>query len=130
MDDEAARGLLQDVPCYRNDDDIELGVKKRWYNISDDTMVELKKQVGLAGPLVLVSLLQYSLQTISVMFVGHLGEVCLSGASMATSFAGVTGFSLMVTCETSLLSLRKLVTHDISCFAICKYLNNGSTNIY
>ena len=50
----------------------------------------------LAGPLVLVSLLQYSLQTISVMFVGHLGQVCLSGASMATSFAGVTGFSLMV----------------------------------
>ncbi|KAK1373824.1 Protein DETOXIFICATION [Heracleum sosnowskyi] len=30
------------------------------------------------------------------MFVGHLGEVCLSGASMATSFAGVTGFSLML----------------------------------
>ncbi|XP_074353717.1 protein DETOXIFICATION 16-like isoform X2 [Apium graveolens] len=96
MDDEAAQRLLQDVPRYRNDDDIELGMKKKWYNVSDNTMVELKRQVGLAGPLVLVSLLQYSLQTISVMFVGHLGEVCLSGASMATSFAGVTGFSLML----------------------------------
>lgn len=97
MDDEACQGLLQDVPHYTNDDDIQLGVKKRWYNISDSTIAELKKQVCLAGPLVLVSLLQYSLQTISVMFVGHLGEVCLSGASMATSFAGVTGFSLIVT---------------------------------
>lgn len=109
MDEGASQGLLQDVPHYRNDDDLELGMKKRWYNISDNTMVELEKQVCLAGPLVLVSLLQYSLQTISVMFVGHLGEVCLSGASMATSFAGVTGFSLMVTCEASLLTLKKLL---------------------
>nr|POE63770.1 protein detoxification 16 [Quercus suber] len=33
---------------------------------------------------------------ISVMFVGHLGELALSGASMATSFATVTGFSLLM----------------------------------
>ncbi|KAG9137380.1 hypothetical protein Leryth_017716 [Lithospermum erythrorhizon] len=30
------------------------------------------------------------------MFVGHLGELALAGASMATSFASVTGFSLMI----------------------------------
>ncbi|GKF06053.1 DETOXIFICATION 16-like protein, partial [Tanacetum coccineum] len=55
---------------------------------------EIKKQLWLAGPLICVSLLQYSLQLISIMFVGHLGELSLSGASMATSFATVTGFSL------------------------------------
>ncbi|KAF8407732.1 hypothetical protein HHK36_006867 [Tetracentron sinense] len=32
---------------------------------------------------------------ISVMFVGHLRELALSGASMATSLASVTGFSLL-----------------------------------
>ena len=57
---------------------------------------EVRKQLWLAGPLITVSLLQYSLQMISVMFVGHLGELALSGASMATSFATVTGFSLLV----------------------------------
>nr|QJD20792.1 multidrug and toxic compound extrusion 2 [Datisca glomerata] len=57
---------------------------------------EVRKQVWLAGPLITVSLLQYSLQAISVMFVGHLGELPLSGASMATSFATVTGFSLLM----------------------------------
>ncbi|XP_022965029.1 protein DETOXIFICATION 16-like [Cucurbita moschata] len=57
---------------------------------------EVKKQLWLAGPLILVSLLQYCLQMISVMFVGHLGELPLSGASMATSFATVTGFSLLM----------------------------------
>ncbi|KAI8010830.1 Tryptophan decarboxylase 2 [Camellia lanceoleosa] len=35
------------------------------------------------------------LQVISVMFVGHLGELPLSGASIATSFASVIGFSLL-----------------------------------
>ncbi|KAK1280277.1 MATE efflux family protein 5 [Acorus gramineus] len=57
---------------------------------------EVKRQLKLAGPLIAVSLLQYCLQVISVMFVGHLGELALSGASMATSFAGVTGFSFLL----------------------------------
>ncbi|PIA27952.1 hypothetical protein AQUCO_07400057v1 [Aquilegia coerulea] len=57
---------------------------------------EVKKQLWLAGPLISVNLLQYCLQMISVMFVGHLGELSLSGASMATSFATVTGFSLLM----------------------------------
>ncbi|KAK6276595.1 hypothetical protein POUND7_006304 [Theobroma cacao] len=57
---------------------------------------ELKKQMRLAGSLVVVSFLQYSLLMISVMFVGHLGELSLASASMATSFAGVTGFSFML----------------------------------
>lgn len=61
-----------------------------------EVIEEVKKQLWLAGPLVSVSLLLFCLQMISVMFVGHLGELSLSGASMATSFATVTGFSLLV----------------------------------
>ncbi|XP_021857962.1 protein DETOXIFICATION 16 [Spinacia oleracea] len=57
---------------------------------------EVKKQVWLAGPLICVNILLFSLQLISVMFVGHLGELPLAGASMATSFATVTGFSLLM----------------------------------
>ncbi|GMH21389.1 hypothetical protein Nepgr_023231 [Nepenthes gracilis] len=57
---------------------------------------EVKKQLWLAGPLIIVNLLLFSLQLISVMFVGHLGQLSLSGASMATSFASVTGFSLLM----------------------------------
>ncbi|KAI4341516.1 hypothetical protein MLD38_026230 [Melastoma candidum] len=61
-----------------------------------EVVPEVKKQLWLAGPLVTVSLLWYSLQLISLMFVGHLGELSLSGASMATSFGSVTGFSLLM----------------------------------
>ncbi|KAJ4770333.1 Protein DETOXIFICATION [Rhynchospora pubera] len=57
---------------------------------------EVKKQLWLAGPMIAGNLLQNLIQMISVMFVGHLGELALSGASMATSFAGVTGYSLMM----------------------------------
>ena len=59
-------------------------------------LCEMKKQLKLAGPLILANGMQFILQVISNMFVGHLGELALSGASMATSFAGVTGFSLLV----------------------------------
>lgn len=57
---------------------------------------EVKKQLWLSGPLISVTLLNFGINLISVMFVGHLGELSLSGASMATSFASVTGFSLLV----------------------------------
>ncbi|PKU73923.1 MATE efflux family protein DTX1 [Dendrobium catenatum] len=61
-----------------------------------EVLAEVRKQLYLAGPLITSSLLLKIMQVISVMFVGHLGELSLAGASMATSFAGVTGFSLMV----------------------------------
>ncbi|KAJ4838979.1 Protein DETOXIFICATION 16 [Turnera subulata] len=61
-----------------------------------EILEEVEKQLWLSGPLILANLLQYSIQIISVMFVGHLGELSLSGASMGTSFAAVTGFSFLV----------------------------------
>jgi len=77
---------------------------------------EVKKQLWLSGPLVSVALLNYGINLISVMFVGHLGELSLSGASMATSFASVTGFTLLVsfsllpiiTCSVHLLLFMKV----------------------
>ena len=57
---------------------------------------EVKKQLYLAGPLVAGQLLQNIVQMISIMFVGHLGKLPLAGASVASSFATVTGFSLLV----------------------------------
>ncbi|GJM99851.1 hypothetical protein PR202_ga16989 [Eleusine coracana subsp. coracana] len=57
---------------------------------------EVKKQLWLAGPLIAGALLQNVIQMISVMYVGHLGELPLAGASMASSFATVTGYSLLL----------------------------------
>ncbi|KAL5079523.1 hypothetical protein RYX36_007944 [Vicia faba] len=57
---------------------------------------EVNKALWLAGPLIFVNLLNYSLQVIAIMFVGHVGELPLAGASMATAFATATGFNVMV----------------------------------
>ncbi|KAM5567849.1 protein DETOXIFICATION 16-like [Rosa sericea] len=62
----------------------------------DDVIEEAKKQLWLAGPLIAVSLMQCSLQITSVMYVGHLGELPLSGASLGSSFASVTGYSILL----------------------------------
>ncbi|KAM7257148.1 hypothetical protein ACFE04_012889 [Oxalis oulophora] len=56
---------------------------------------EMQQQVCLAGPSIAVRFLIFFIQLISLAFVGHLGELALSGASVATSVASVTGFSLM-----------------------------------
>ncbi|KAK1606004.1 hypothetical protein QYE76_029677 [Lolium multiflorum] len=56
---------------------------------------ELKRQLWLAGPLIFGFLMRNLIQMISLMFLGHLGELQLAGATMATSFAGFTGFSLL-----------------------------------
>ncbi|KAM0020977.1 putative multi antimicrobial extrusion protein [Helianthus debilis subsp. tardiflorus] len=73
----------------------ESGKRVRSYS-KDEICCEFKKQLYLAGPLITVNLLIFGLAVISLMFVGHLGELALSGASLATSFASVTGNSLMV----------------------------------
>ncbi|KAJ0900406.1 putative multi antimicrobial extrusion protein [Helianthus annuus] len=59
-------------------------------------LVEEMKKLGLiAGPMTAVTLSQYLLQVISVMMVGHLGELSLSSTSIAISISIVTGFSLL-----------------------------------
>ncbi|KAL6883665.1 hypothetical protein ACP4OV_011079 [Aristida adscensionis] len=73
---------------------------------------EVKRQLSLAGQLVAGFLLQNLVRVMSVMFVGHLGVLALSSASVAN----VTGFSLQCTSgscsnQPEALSLR----YPVSC---------------
>jgi len=76
-----------------------------------ETVEEAKKQLWLAGPMVFVCVFQYSLQMISLMFVGHLDEVLLAGASLAASFVNVTGFSVLV-CSHHLVLIVNFNMHN------------------
>lgn len=76
-------------------------VELRWGVIWEEV-----KEIGyLAGPMIIVTLSQYFLQTISMMMVGHLGELALSSTSLAISIAGVTGFSFLLGMATALETL-------------------------
>ncbi|OMO55609.1 Multi antimicrobial extrusion protein [Corchorus capsularis] len=67
-----------------------------WKIITWEALVEELKKVSLvAAPFVAVAFSQYLLQVVSMMMAGHLGELALSGAAIATSFCNVTGFSLL-----------------------------------
>ncbi|KAE8804571.1 MATE efflux family protein 9 [Hordeum vulgare] len=57
---------------------------------------EVNRLVRLGGPIVASCILQNVVNMVSVMVVGHLGELPLAGASLATSLANVTGYSLLV----------------------------------
>lgn len=73
---------------------------------------EVTKQMYLAGPLVAGFFLLNVVQVISLMFFGHLGKVEFAGASVATAFSSVTGFSLLVN-EQPLWSYRTDSTADL-----------------
>ncbi|KAL2335767.1 hypothetical protein Fmac_016980 [Flemingia macrophylla] len=58
---------------------------------------EWKSVSSMAAPMVAVTVSQYLLQVVSLMMVGHLGLlVSFSGVAIATSFAEVTGFSVLL----------------------------------
>ncbi|KAI3831794.1 hypothetical protein MKX03_000136 [Papaver bracteatum] len=84
--------------------------KYGYYELIGDTtnseiIQELKKQLWLSGPLIVNNVLQFCLQLISFMFVGHLGELTLSSFSMASCFSVVTGFSVLIGLSSALDTL-------------------------
>ncbi|XP_063936898.1 protein DETOXIFICATION 8 isoform X2 [Daucus carota subsp. sativus] len=75
---------------------------KRWEVL---VMGEMKKVSYIAMPMVVTTVSQYMLRVISMMMIGHLGELSLSGASIATSLTNVTGFSLLFGMSSALETL-------------------------
>ncbi|CAN1130558.1 Protein DETOXIFICATION 12 [Linum perenne] len=68
--------------------------------------VEEVKRLGyIAGPMVAINLSQYLLQVISLMMVGHLGELQLSSTAIAVSLSSVTGFSVILGMSSALETL-------------------------
>ncbi|KAG6553330.1 hypothetical protein Mapa_005064 [Marchantia paleacea] len=57
---------------------------------------EVKQQVSLAAPIIIVNLLLFSVNCVSLMFVGHLGELALASASIATALATISGYTVLM----------------------------------
>ncbi|KAF8010164.1 hypothetical protein BT93_J0960 [Corymbia citriodora subsp. variegata] len=66
----------------------------KWALTRDEFVQELKKATRIAAPMAAASVLQYLVQLLSVVAVGHLGQLSLSSVAIATALANVTGFSL------------------------------------
>lgn len=57
---------------------------------------EVRKVSLLAAPMITVSILQYMVQVVALMMVGHLGELPLASVAISISVTNVTGYSLFV----------------------------------
>ncbi|CAH8252390.1 unnamed protein product [Arabidopsis lyrata] len=68
-----------------------------WRDLRDGSFtVELKRLICFAAPMAAVVIAQFMLQIVSMMMVGHLGNLSLASASLASSFCNVTGFSFII----------------------------------
>ncbi|EOA13276.1 hypothetical protein CARUB_v10026306mg [Capsella rubella] len=102
-------------------------------NKKDVLFEEMKRLCYIAGPMVAVNSSSYVLLVISIMMVGHLGELFLSSTAIAVSFCSVTGFSVVFGLASALETLcgqahgakqfEKLGVHTytgiISLFLVC-----------
>ncbi|KAJ7555243.1 hypothetical protein O6H91_05G028100 [Diphasiastrum complanatum] len=59
-------------------------------------IVEARKQLWLAFPMISVYLMQYALTIVSISFCGHLGKLELASASIAQSVASVFGYYVLL----------------------------------
>ncbi|XP_019177821.1 PREDICTED: protein DETOXIFICATION 14-like isoform X1 [Ipomoea nil] len=66
---------------------------------------EVKEVNRIALPMILVTVSQYLLRTSPMLMLGHLGELPLSAASIATSLCNVTGYSLLFGMSSALETL-------------------------
>ncbi|XP_021892229.1 protein DETOXIFICATION 49 [Carica papaya] len=58
----------------------------------------IKEAISIAKislPMILTGLMLYSRSLISMLFLGHLGELALAGGSLAVGFANITGYSIL-----------------------------------
>ncbi|XP_027923899.1 protein DETOXIFICATION 49-like [Vigna unguiculata] len=60
-----------------------------------DTVKEVISISKIAIPMILTGLLLYCRSMISMLFLGHLGELALAGGSLAVGFANITGYSIL-----------------------------------
>ncbi|XP_060194133.1 protein DETOXIFICATION 14-like isoform X2 [Lycium barbarum] len=92
---------------------------------------ELNEASRIAMPMIVVTVSQYLLRVSPMIMLGHLGELSLSSASIATSLSNVTGYSLLFGMSSALETLcgqaygagqyRKLGTFTYSAI-ICLFL--------
>ncbi|KAL2532651.1 MATE efflux family protein [Abeliophyllum distichum] len=63
--------------------------------LSSEIVNETKQLFSLAFPIALTALIFYSRSILSMLFLGHLGDIELAAGSLAIAFANITGYSVL-----------------------------------
>ncbi|KAF3971574.1 hypothetical protein CMV_004837 [Castanea mollissima] len=101
---DGATPLLEASDHHHNEEEEEEETNKGCCkNVLD--VEEAKTQLLFSLPMILTNVFCYLITLISVMFAGHLGELELAGATLANSWAVVTGLAVMIGLSGSLETL-------------------------
>ncbi|WJX20816.1 Protein DETOXIFICATION 49 [Trifolium repens] len=84
-------------PLIQKDTNIEnpfptIQIQKTHLRATFKEVISISK---IAFPMILTGLLLYCRSMISMLFLGHLGELALAGGSLAVGFANITGYSIL-----------------------------------
>lgn len=71
-------------------------IRSSWVQKVINLLEEFKAQIIYALPVIFTNLFIYCIPLTSVMFASHLGQLELAGATLANSWATVTGVTSMV----------------------------------
>ncbi|KAK4576787.1 hypothetical protein RGQ29_027361 [Quercus rubra] len=100
---DSATPLVEASDHHHNEEEEEETNRGCCKNVLD--VVEAKTQLLFSLPMILTNVFCYLITLISVMFAGHLGELELAGATLANSWAVVTGLAVMIGLSGSLETL-------------------------
>ncbi|KAK7830818.1 protein detoxification 19 [Quercus suber] len=89
--DSAAPSLEASDHHHNEEEETNRGCCK---NVLD--VVEAKTQLLFSLPMILTNVFCYLITLISVMFAAHLGKLELASATLASSWASVTGLSVVI----------------------------------
>ncbi|XP_057421943.1 protein DETOXIFICATION 51-like [Lotus japonicus] len=83
--------------CISKTEDLRFlsGTEKTCSSSCSAIVSEVKSLMVLAFPIALTALIYYSRSIVSVLFLGHLGDLELAAGSLAMAFANITGYSVL-----------------------------------
>lgn len=87
--------IFQENPEEKIRDSAPVMAQKWPGNFMQIAFLEMKKQRGLAIPLMAMNLVWFMKLAITTAFLGRLGELQLAGGALGFTFANVTGFSVL-----------------------------------
>lgn len=84
------------LPALNGDDVRDYEPVKSWKDARSVTWKETRKLWKIAGPIAFTIICNFGTNSVSTMFVGHLGNVQLSAVSIALSVIGTFSFGFLV----------------------------------
>lgn len=86
-------GQEDSLEAEKDEPDLDLSAAGSWKAAA---LEEAKKQVIFAGPMVGMNVLQYMLNLVAVIYVGHIGKLELAASSLATTMVNLTGHIMLL----------------------------------